>query len=133
MKEIDTDFRQDIALPWITFSLFWFILIICLGISMRLSYAFNIVLPTPIDFTRHAHSHTAFWAWAGPAFFGFILAFLIENTKRSKVFETILFWLIQINSLLALLSFILSGYSKLSIVFSSGMVFIWLSFSFYSI
>jgi hypothetical protein len=22
MKEIDTDFRQDIALPWITFSLF---------------------------------------------------------------------------------------------------------------
>lgn len=132
MKELNKiNFNFEIARPWFALSFFWFIIIIFLGIVMRFSFAFNVVLPTPIEFTRHAHSHTAFWGWAGPAFFGFILAILIDETKRSRVYENILFWGIQLVSFCALLSFILSGYSKLSIVFSTLMVFFWLGFSFY--
>lgn len=125
------NFRLDIARPWFALSFFWFFVIISLGIAMRFSFAFNVSLPTPLDFTRHAHSHTAFWAWAGPAFFGFILAYCIDEGKRSPILESILFWGIQLVSFLALLSFILSGYSKLSILFSTLMVFLWLGFSFY--
>ena len=132
MKELNKiNFNFEIARPWFALSFFWFIIIIFLGIVMRFSFAFNVVLPTPIEFTRHAHSHTAFWGWAGPGFFGFILAILIDETKRSRVYENILFWGIQLVSFCALLSFILSGYSKLSIVFSTLMVFFWLGFSFY--
>jgi len=129
LNKINSNF--DIARPWFALSFFWFVIIIFLGIVMRFSFAFNIALPTPIDFTRHAHSHTAFWGWAGPGFFGFILAYCIDEAKRSRLYESILFWGIQLVSFFALLSFILSGYSKLSILFSTLMVLFWLGFSYY--
>ena len=125
------DFDKKQFWIWALNSVFWFCIILFLGISMRLSFAIQIKLPTPFEYTRHAHSHTAFWAWAAPAFIGFILNYSLDTTKRSKVFEKLLFCGIQILSFFALISFLMSGYSKLSIVFSTLMVFLWLGFIIY--
>lgn len=125
------EFRIELFRPWMIASFFWLLLILFLGTAMRFSFGFQIQLPTPIDFMRHAHSHTGFWGWAGPVFFGFILAIAIDEEKRNSSVEKFLFLSIQILSLLAILSFMMSGYSKLSILFASLMTLVWLGFAFY--
>ncbi len=129
--QLKNELQVEIFRPWILASFFWLTLIVLLGISMRVSFAMGIQLPTPFSFVKHAHSHTAFWGWAGPALFGFILSTCIDEKKRNPIWEKTLFFSNQILTLCAILSFILSGYSVASIIFSSLMVFVWLGFVVY--
>ena len=125
------EFRKDLFRPWLVASIFWLLLIVFLGTAMRFSFGFQIQLPTPIDFMRHAHSHTGFWGWAGPIFFGFIFSIAIDEKKRNSSVEKFLFLSTQTISLLAILSFIMSGYSRVSIILATLMTFVWLGFAFY--
>jgi cbb3-type cytochrome oxidase subunit 1 len=81
--QLHSKFQKEIFRPWILASFFWLILIVLLGVTMRISLVMGIQLPTSFSFARHAHSHTAFWGWAGPAMFGFILATCVDDINRN--------------------------------------------------
>ena len=86
------EFRKDLFRPWLVASIFWLLLIVFLGTAMRFSFGFQIQLPTPIDFMRHAHSHTGFWGWAGPIFFGFIFSIAIDEKKGILLLRNFYFY-----------------------------------------
>lgn len=113
---------------WIRAALIWLVVIVILGLSMRAFWAYQTPLPRGIMFTRHAHSHTAFWGWTGSVFFGFILALGIRAEKRLSRLESGLWWSTQLLSTFALVSFLLTGYGLVSIVLSGLLVLVWLVF-----
>ena len=117
--------RVETSRPWLLAGLFWFILIVVLGILMRLSLAFDAPLPGAFEWVRHAHSHTAFWGWAGSAFTGIMLSGLSSGRHSDVRFERRLFLATQCCTAGALFSFISSGYSAVSIVFSALHVGLW--------
>lgn len=131
MKTEQIELQKSIAFPWILSSLVWFLLVVGLGGLLRIFFAFKISLFVNFEYTKHAHSHTAFWGWAGPALFGFLLGFGMDESKRKPIYEEILFWSVQILTALAFPSFFFKGYSALSIVFSSFFVLTWFGFVVY--
>ena len=54
------DFDKKQFWIWALSSVFWFCIILFLGISMRLSFAIQIKLPTPFEYTRHAQWQNAY-------------------------------------------------------------------------
>ncbi|MDO4783201.1 MAG: hypothetical protein Q4A09_08305 [Capnocytophaga felis] len=103
---------------------FYFFVVVCLGVFLRLVY----VMPIPFEYNYryvlHAHSHIAFLGWIYVLLVGLISREFIpiENVKKYRL----LFYLTQISVFGMFFSFLFQGYGVYSIVFSS--IFVLLSY-----
>jgi len=100
----------------INIALGYFLIIAFLGTLLRLFFVTNISLN--YKYIVHAHSHIALLGWIYIALTTLIFyCYLNGNNLEKKC--TILFWCTQITLLGMLISFPITGYALLSIVFSS--------------
>lgn len=102
-------------------SLFW--LLIAAGIGTLLRWHFVQPIPDlPFAWWRHAHSHLAFLGWVGN-----VLLSILLFSRPIPVFFKHLWWFSQLLILGMAISFPLSGYSAISITFSTlHMLCCWL-------
>jgi hypothetical protein len=115
---------------WFFASALWLEAISLLGIAMRLSFVGQPVLKLPFQNVLHAHSHVAFFGWMGSGLMGLFYYFLKSDREDIyKKHETITFWLLQIFTLGAFISFLAQGYALFSIIFSTLHVFLWYYFA----
>ncbi|MDO4229080.1 MAG: hypothetical protein Q4C98_04635 [Capnocytophaga sp.] len=106
----------------IRWAFFYFLVVVCLGFFLRLTY----VIPMPFEYNYryllHAHSHTAFLGWIYV-----LLTALISreffSIKDEKIYRK-WFYFTQIAVLGMLFTFPFQGYGVFSIIFSSIFVFL---------
>lgn len=98
-------------------SLLWMLVAAAIGSLLRWHFVWPIT-DLPFAWWRHAHSHLAFLGWVGNA----LLAFLLFDQPR-PVWARNLWWFSQLLVLGMAISFPLSGYSRISIIFSTLHIF----------
>lgn len=104
---------------WIKFSLFNLFLVATLGLLMRYKIAFELPFINQKNL-QHSHSHFAFAGWVSQTLFVLLIHFLSKNnvtlslSKYKKVLVANL-----ICAYIMLFSFIIQGYSLISILFST--------------
>ena len=120
----------DTLLRW---SARWFLVVLPLGVWIRSAFVW---LYNPGPFTwadlTHAHSHTAYFGWAGLGLMGLILYVLPRLTGRSLERPRSLGWLLWLAPwavLGQLVTFSLWGYGAASIAFSGINEVVWFLFA----
>lgn len=116
---------------WVYVALFNFLLVALLGVLMRYKIAFEFPFLNQ-KYLQHAHSHFAFAGWVGQLIMAFMVAVIapLITAKRLQQYQ----YLIIFNFLVAigmLVSFTFSGYSLVSIIFSSGSLLVNYIFSYF--
>jgi len=110
---------------WIRWSLFNFLLVALLGITLRYKIAFSLPVVN-FKYLLHAHSHFAFSGWVTTGLFTALVYILQQSGRPIGRTYTFLFWFLQTASFGMLLSFPFQGYGPVSIFFSAlSMVFSW--------
>lgn len=112
----------------------WFLVVLSLGIWLRSAFVW-IYNPRPFEWSSliHAHSHTAYFGWAGLGLMGLILHVLPRLTGRPLVMPRQLRWLLALSPWTvggALLTFAVWGYAAPSIAFSAINEVVWFFFAF---
>ena len=100
----------------INIALGYFLIIAFLGALLRLFYVVNI--PFNYKHIVHAHSHIALLGWIYIALTTLIFYCYLKDNNVDKKYTT-LFWCTQITLLGMLISFPITGYALVSIIFSS--------------
>ncbi len=118
---------------WLIAALGWLIVSLLLGTYLRSSFLMASALLVPFKHCLHAHSHVAFFGWAGALLMGLLYRQLsrlegFEFSRREQRLIGIHFYLIQVMTAAALLSFWLQGYGLVSIAFSTANMLLWLFF-----
>ena len=118
---------------WLKFSLFNLCLVAVVGLLMRSKINFGF---TYFDFTYllHSHSHFAFSGWITHTIM-VLMIFLLEGRvsySRLKIYKTIIIANL-VCSYGMLIFFIIQGYGMVSILFSTGSIFVSYAFGFYFI
>lgn len=102
-----------------------------LGVIMR--YKINFPLPALNQSNvLHAHSHLVFEGWITLVLFCCFVQFILPSEKRNNPAYRAQFWLMFLSAIGMLISFLLQGYSPVSIAFStfSQFVFYWFAIQF---
>ncbi|HWI60698.1 MAG TPA: hypothetical protein VNT75_02535 [Symbiobacteriaceae bacterium] len=112
----------------------WFLVVLPLGVWLRSAFVW-IYNPRPFEWGSliHAHSHTAYFGWAGLGLMGLILYVLPRLTGRPLVAPRPLAWLLSLSPWAvggALVTFALWGYSAPSIAFSAVNEVVWFLFAY---
>lgn len=112
----------------------WFLVVLLLGIWLRSAFAW-IYNPRPFEWGSliHAHSHTAYFGWAGLGLMGLILYVLPALTGRPLVTPRPLQWLLALSPWAvggALVTFAVWGYAAPSIAFSAVNEVVWFCFAY---
>ncbi|HYF94335.1 MAG TPA: hypothetical protein VD969_19115 [Symbiobacteriaceae bacterium] len=112
----------------------WFLVVLALGIWLRSAFVW-MYNPRPFDWGSliHAHSHTAYFGWAGLGLMGLILYVLPGLTGEPLVVPRQLRWLLALSPTAvggALVTFALWGYAAPSIAFSAANEVVWFFFAF---
>lgn len=116
---------------WVKLSIFNLVIVAFLGVIMRYKIAFDFPFLEQKNIL-HSHSHFAFSGWITQTLFLLITYFLEknkENISTSKYHYILLANLVCSYGMLV--SFILHGYSTMSIVFSTLSIFISFLYSYY--
>ncbi|MFZ5824697.1 MAG: hypothetical protein ACOY94_10250 [Bacillota bacterium] len=111
----------------------WLLVVLPLGVWLRSAFVWA---HTPGPFTWanliHAHSHTAYFGWAGLGLMGLMLAVLPSLTGRAVADSAPLRWLLRLAPWAvggALVTFAWQGYGGLSIAFSTLNEVLWFLFA----
>lgn len=112
----------------------WLLVVLLLGIWLRSAFVW-IHNPAPFEWGSliHAHSHTAYFGWAGLGLMGLILYVLPRLTGRPLVAPWPLKWLVALSPWAvggALVTFAVWGYAAPSIAFSAVNEVVWFFFAF---
>lgn len=104
---------------WVRFSLFNLLLVASLGLVMRYKIGFDFPYFSQ-KYIQHAHSHFAFSAWIMHSMYALLVSFLYRRNSQITL-KPYLFclWFNLGCSYLMLVSFLLSGYSVISIALST--------------
>ncbi len=109
---------------WIKFSLINLLLVTCLGVLMRYKIGFDFPYLTQKNIL-HAHSHFAFMGWVSHTIYVLMIRFVLKNTTQNNLKQYK--WLL-VSTLICsygmLITFFFSGYSPISIVFTTLIVFL---------
>ena len=116
MKEDVLDIKSKIK--WGKILLFNFMVVATLGVLLRYKIAFSLPWLDQKNL-HHAHSHFAFSGWVSLGLMLLMFYFLKEKTKINLKRYNMVFLLQILVSYGMLVCFALSGYSAISIVFSS--------------
>ena len=102
-------------LSWLRVALLNFLIAATIGATLRL--AFVVELPW-LDYRNamHAHSHVAMLGWLFMGCFILLIRVFYSEPEIPRIFRKLL-WLTQLSVLGMCVSFVISGYSALSIVF----------------
>lgn len=110
---------------WVRSSLFNFLLVAMLGITLRYKIIFSLPIVN-FKYLLHAHSHFAFSGWLTTGLCAGLVHILQQTGRPNGRSYTLLFWLLQIASFGMLSSFPFQGYGPVSIFFSVlSLVFSW--------
>lgn len=123
---------QQAAQPWLIAGVWWFVVIAAIGTIMRGVLAIGFSLPLPFQYLLHAHSHVAFFGWMGSILMGMYYSLLpiLTGISPARRWGTSLhFWLLQVLSAGALVSFLAQGYGVFSIILSTCHLFLWYYFA----
>ena len=126
---------QNLKSTYSKIAIFNLLIVALLGLLMRYKIAFEFPFFMQ-KYAQHSHSHFAFLGWVS-----FVLMFLIADyifnnskivNKRIQKYNVSIILNLTVSYVL-LFSFLLSGYSKLSIIFSTISIFISYYFAFLAI
>ncbi|MDF2631300.1 MAG: hypothetical protein K0R39_5131 [Symbiobacteriaceae bacterium] len=112
----------------------WFLVVLVLGIWLRTAFVW-IYNPAPFAWGSliHAHSHTAYFGWAGLGLMGLVLYVLPSLTGRPLAAPRPMKWLLALSPWAvggALVTFALWGYAAPSIAFSAVNEVVWFCFAY---
>ncbi len=112
----------------------WFLVVLPLGVFLRSAFVW-IYTPAPFFWGNliHAHSHTAYFGWAGLGLMGLILQVLPGLVGELLAGSGALRWLLRLAPWAvggALLSFAFQGYAPGSIAFSTLNEVLWFLFAY---
>ena len=115
---------------WIGLSLINLCIVALLGFTLRSKILFPI---EHIDFRNFlsAHSHFAFGGWVGLVLITMLIYDLLPPELSNKKKYNYVLWGIEITSLGMAFSFPFSGYSVVSVLFSSLYIFVFLAFAWF--
>ncbi len=112
----------------------WLLALATIGIYMRLGTVFPWLAAANFQYLVHAHSHTAYFGWAGMGMMGLILELLPALTGRSTLAApravALLVWLTPWTVGVALLAFWWQGYGPASIATATVNQLIWYVFAY---
>ncbi|MFZ5814312.1 MAG: hypothetical protein ACOY93_03300 [Bacillota bacterium] len=111
----------------------WLLVVLPLGVLLRTAFVWP-YNPGPFFWGNliHAHSHTAYFGWAGLGLMGLMLAVLPRLTGRPVAGSPAMAWLLRLAPWAvtgALLTFAWQGYAAPSIAFSTLNELLWFLFS----
>jgi hypothetical protein len=117
---------------WITISLAHLCITALLGVLLRSKILFEI---PGLDFTfvLHGHSHFAFCGWMTLALMTLMIYEILPERPANKNIYTWILAAVSVNAWGMLISFLLQGYSTVSIFFSSAFTLVTYLFSFFFI
>ncbi|HWI50554.1 MAG TPA: hypothetical protein VNT01_00255 [Symbiobacteriaceae bacterium] len=112
----------------------WFLVVLPLGVWLRSAFVW-MYNPRPFAWGSliHAHSHTAYFGWAGLGLMGLILYVLPGLTGQALVAPRQLTWLLALSPWAvggALVTFAVWGYAAPSIAFSAINEVVWFFFAY---
>ena len=116
---------------WLKFSLLNLCLVALLGLIMRSKISFGFIY-FDFNYLLHSHSHFAFSGWITHTIMT-LMIFLIQDkisNSRLKTYKAIIIANL-VCSYGMLIFFILQGYGMISIIFSTGSIFVSYAFGFY--
>jgi len=111
----------------------WFLVVLTLGVILRSAFVWAYT-PGPFLWGNliHAHSHTAYFGWAGLGLMGLILWVLPRLTGRPVAHSASLRWMLRLAPVAVtgqLLAFAGQGYTALAIAFSALNEVVWFLFA----
>lgn len=107
---------MKVARKHILIALFYFFMIACLGVSLRLFAVADI--PANYKFLVHTHSHIALLGWVYTAFISLLIYIFCRDQLETLPYRRI-FWFAQICIVGMLFTFPFTGYALFSIIFST--------------
>lgn len=105
-----------IARKHILIALFYFFMIACLGVSLRLFAVADV--PANYKFLVHTHSHIALLGWVYTAMIS-VLTYIFCRDQLETLLYRRIFWFAQICIVGMLFTFPFTGYALFSIIFST--------------
>lgn len=118
---------------WVNISIFNLTIVVLLGVIMRYKIAFNFPFLEQKNIL-HSHSHFAFTGWISQTLFLLITYFIERNKKEVSSLKYHYFLLANLGcSYGMLVSFLLEGYSGISVFFSTLSILISFIYTYYFI
>lgn len=114
---------------WISIALVNLSIVALLGFSIRSKILFPISF-IDYKFTLNAHSHFAFGGWVTLALMALMRFQILPEEKSKKKIYAWLMWLVQLNAVGMLISFLVEGYAFFSILFSTLFIFVTYGFAY---
>lgn len=114
---------------WVSVALINLSIVALLGFSIRSKILFPISF-IDYKYTLNAHSHFAFGGWVTLALMALMRFQLLPEEKSKKKIYAWLLWLVQLNAVAMLVSFMIEGYAFFSILFSTLFIFVSYGFAY---